>query len=64
MLGEHVKPVNVSLTYIVPLCRECNKRTDEITVYKELVRNQIKRGYPPRFILLAIFRVDSRVAAV
>lgn len=37
-LGAHVKPVNGNLTYIVPLCDECNKRTDEFTVYKELVR--------------------------
>ncbi len=37
-VGGHVKPVNGSLTYIVPLCYECNKRTDEFTVYKELVR--------------------------
>lgn len=37
-LGAHVKPVNGSLTYIVPLCDECNKRTDEFTVDKELVR--------------------------
>ena len=39
-LGGHVKPVNGSLTYIVPLCDACNKRTDEFTVYKELVRTE------------------------
>lgn len=37
-VGAHVKLVNGNLTYIVPLCYECNKRTDEFTVYKELVR--------------------------
>lgn len=37
-VGAHVKLVNGTLTYIVPLCHKCNKKTDEFTVYKELVR--------------------------
>ena len=37
-VGGHVKKVGFDYShYIVPLCKACNKRTDEFTVYGELV---------------------------
>ena len=37
-VGGHVKKVGHDYShYIVPLCKACNMRTDEFTVYEELV---------------------------
>lgn len=37
-VGGHVKEVGSNYShYIVPLCKSCNKRTDEFFVYAELV---------------------------
>ena len=37
LVGAHVKLTFLSDWYIVPLCKWCNARTDEFTVFGELV---------------------------